>query len=173
MNTTEDHASGMQRLGRIAQAVAIALSWVAAGAAHAAETAAEPAAATEAPAVVSAAASAAAADRRHDAGGATRLDSRVKLMAKELDLSAAQQAQVKKVLLEQREQVAALWNDASVPAAIRVSRTQAVGDHTADRIRALLTEKQRKKYIQPRQHDAKVGAAAVDVESWMNKGNQK
>lgn len=101
------------------------------------------------------------------------IDRRVMLLTRELGLSATQQAQVKRVLEGQREQVARVWNDTSIPAARRVSATQAVSDRTADRIRALLTEEQRKKYIKPRQRDAAVGAAGADAESWMTAGKRR
>jgi hypothetical protein len=103
---------------------------------------------------------------------ASPLDRRVMLLAKELRLDANQQAQVKKVLERQREEVARVWNDSSIPPARRVSATQAIGDRTADRIRALLSDDQRKKYIQPRQRDAAVGTAGGNVESWMNAGKR-
>jgi hypothetical protein len=80
---------------------------------------------------------------------------------------------VKKVLQRQREDVARVWNDSSIPPARRVSATQAIGDRSADQIRALLSEEQRKKYIKPRERDVAVGTAGGDVESWMNAGKRK
>ena len=67
----------------------------------------------------------------------------------------------------QRAEVAKVWSDASVPSAIRVGATQAIGDRTAERIRTLLNDEQRRKYIQPRQHEVPVGAAGGDVQKWM------
>lgn len=96
------------------------------------------------------------------------VDRRVNLLARELDLSATQQAQVKKVLEGQREQVSRVWEDNSIPAARRVSATQVISDRTADQIRSLLSDEQRKKYIQPRKREVAVGTAGGDVESWMN-----
>src|SRR5438132_5993441 len=104
---------------------------------------------------------------------ASPLDRRVMLLARELGLDATQRTQVKKVLEGQRADVARVWNDPSIPAARRVSATQAIGDRTADRIRALLNDEQRKKYIKPRQRAAAVGTAGGDVESWMNAGKRK
>jgi len=101
------------------------------------------------------------------------LDRRVALLGQELKLDDGQRAKVKLLLQSQSAQVSHVWDDASIPSALRVKSTQTIGERTADQIRALLSDEQRKKYIQPRQHDAKVGAAAVDVESWMNKGNAK
>jgi hypothetical protein len=104
---------------------------------------------------------------------ASPLDRRVALLAKELGLSATQQAQVRKALESQREQVARVWNDESIPAARRVSATQAISDRTADQIRALLTDEQRKKYIKPRQREAAVGVGRPEVQDWMNAANRK
>jgi len=101
------------------------------------------------------------------------LDRRVNLLAKELGLDATQKARVKKVLERQREQIARVWNDSSIPPARRVSATQAIGDQTADRIRALLNEEQRKKYIQPRKRDVAAGTPGADVEAWMNAAKRK
>ena len=106
-------------------------------------------------------------------GRVSPLDRRVTLLTKELGLDATQQARVKKVLEGQREQVARVWSDTSLPAARRVSATQAIADRTADRIRALLNDEQRKKYIQPRRRDAPVGTAGGDAEAWMKSGKGK
>jgi len=95
------------------------------------------------------------------------VDDRVALMARELDLSPDQQAQVKKLLLDQREQVLALWNDTTVPPALRVHRTQVITDHTAEQIRALLNDAQREKYIKPRVRETTVGSAGASLEAWM------
>jgi hypothetical protein len=95
------------------------------------------------------------------------------LLTRELGLSATQQAQVKKVLERQREDVTRVWNDSSIPAARRVSATQGIGDRTADRIRALLNEEQRQKYMKPRQREVAVGTAGGDAESWMGARRRK
>ncbi len=96
------------------------------------------------------------------------LASRVQLMTKELDLDVRQQTELKTILEAQRSEVARVWSDPSVPSAVRVGATQAIGERTADRIRAMLSDEQRKKYIQPRQHEAPVGAPGGDVQTWMS-----
>lgn len=95
------------------------------------------------------------------------LEDRVQLMAKELDLDAAQQLQLKGILLNQRAEVLDVWNNSSVPAALRVSATQAISEKTADRIRAMLTDAQRAKYIKSRPHDTPAGAPGNDLQKWM------
>jgi hypothetical protein len=168
------------KVSGLALRLAMALAMVGAGLgpAHAATDPTEPAGAAEAAGAARAVDdSEAAAPVPPDMGRQRKrgspLDRRVMLLAKELGLDATQQAQVKKVLEGQREQVARVWKDSSIPAAVRVSATQAIGDRTADRIRALLNDEQRTKYIKPRQRDAAVGTAGGDVESWMNAGKRK
>ena len=177
------------KVGRLALRLAMALAMVGAGLgpAHAATDptdATEPAGAAQAAGATEAAGATRAVDDSEAAAPvpqdtarrrkrASPLDRRVMLLARELGLDATQQAQVKKVLEAQREQVARLWNDKSIPAARRVSATQAIGDRTADRIRALLNDEQRKRYIKPRHRDVAVGTAGGDVESWMNAGKRK
>ena len=102
------------------------------------------------------------------------LEDRVRVLAKALDLDAKQQSELRKVLEDQREQVRKVWSDTSVPAAYRVSATEAIGDRTADRIRALLNEEQRKRYKPPRvSRDALAGSTPPDVEAWMAGGKAR
>jgi len=112
-----------------------------------------------------------------DAGARRRrfsaLDRRVMLLTRELGLTANQQGQVRKALESQREQVARVWSDTSVAPARRVGATQAIADRTAERIRALLTEEQRKKYLQPRKREAAVGASGARAEAWMTAGRRR
>jgi Spy/CpxP family protein refolding chaperone len=103
---------------------------------------------------------------RHQAHG---LEDRVKILSKALDLDAGQQLDLKKILEGQREQVMKAWSDPSVAPAYRVLATQAIGDRTADQIRALLNDEQRKKYGAPRQA-REAGGAGPGVEDWMKRG---
>ena len=91
------------------------------------------------------------------------------MLSKALDLDAKQQSELRKVLEDQREQVSRVWNDTSVPAAYRVSATQAITDKTADQIRALLREEQKKRYNPPKlPREAAPGSPRPSVEAWMN-----
>ena len=100
-------------------------------------------------------------------GMAEALDKRVQLLAAELNLDAPQQAAVRSLLLQQREQTLKVWNDQTVPAAVRIKSTQGVSDRTAEQIRALLNDAQRSRYTQPRNRDAEQHFASEDLESWM------
>jgi len=95
------------------------------------------------------------------------LEERVRVLSKALDLDEKQRLEVGQVLEAQRDQVGRLWGDASMPAAYRISATQAISDKTADRIRALLNDEQKRKYNAPRRRTPSGEAAPQDVEAWM------
>jgi hypothetical protein len=102
------------------------------------------------------------------------LAQRVTLLSAELGLSAQQQAQVRRILEDQREQVMRVWNDSSLAAANRVSATRTIGDRTADRIRAILTEEQKAKYHHARKpRGAEENSASPSVEEWMKAAAEK
>lgn len=92
------------------------------------------------------------------------------MLAKALDLDARQRSELRKVLEDQREQVSRAWSDTSVPAPYRVLSTQVITDRTADRIRALLNDEQRKRYNPPRRPYETPGSARPSVDAWMNRG---
>ena len=98
---------------------------------------------------------------------ASVLDGRVQLMTRELGLDPSQQVQLRAILQLQRQEVARVWSDPSAPAALRIAATQSIGEKTADRIRAILTDEQREKYMKSHQHDAPVGTPGGDVQTWM------
>jgi hypothetical protein len=98
----------------------------------------------------------------------------MRLLTAELGLDAQQQSDVRRLLLEQREQVSKIWSDTSIPPAYRVNATRAIGDKTADRIRALLTEEQKAKYIAPRKpHEPQASDAKRSVQDWMNAASKQ
>ena len=104
------------------------------------------------------------------------LEERVRALTQALDLDAVQQSELRKVLESQREQVARIWADSSVAPGYRIIATQAISDKTADRIRGLLNDEQRKRFNPPKPpHDAASGAARPNVEDWINppKAQQK
>ncbi len=101
------------------------------------------------------------------------LDERVTAMAIALDLDGEQRSQLRRVLERQRARIAGLWNDTTIPAARRISATQAISELTADRIRALLNDAQKKRYDAPR-HARSAAPSPGDrsVEDWMNVGRE-
>jgi hypothetical protein len=95
------------------------------------------------------------------------LDRRIALLARELDLDAAQKLKVRSLLEGQREQIVRAWQDESVPGALRVARTQAISERTEDGIRALLTDAQRQKYVKPRT-DRAIGGTPDDLANYVD-----
>jgi hypothetical protein len=89
-------------------------------------------------------------------------------LTKELGLDAKQQAAVRKVLLGQREQMRRIWNDGSLSASDRMTSTRSVAMRTAEQIRSLLNEEQRKRYAPPPQHDPGHAIGNANVEDWMD-----
>ena len=74
------------------------------------------------------------------------LERRVRALTQLLELDAAQQVELRSLLLRQRAEVTRIWNDPKLMPAERGPATRAAADRTADGIRAMLTEEQRKKY---------------------------
>jgi hypothetical protein len=98
------------------------------------------------------------------------LDERIKFLTRTLDLDPRQQAELRKVLVAQREEILEVWADESAPAAVRVKVTELIGQRTGDRIRALLNDQQRARYNPPRTpSQAAPGSARPGVEAWMNR----
>jgi hypothetical protein len=96
------------------------------------------------------------------------LEERVHELTQALELDVAQQQALRKVLTDQREQTLRVWNDSSsVPAAFRIAALKAITDHTADQIRALLNDEQRKKYNPPRR-PSQDAEPRPDVGAWMD-----
>jgi len=142
---------GARQPARLALAAALLMACAWGGGAAATEVEASAAAAHPAP-------------RRSTGSG---LEARVRLLTGKLGLDVRQQEALRQVLLEQREEVLAVWADESRPAAARVQATEAVGERTADRIRALLNESQRARYNRPRSKEAAPASPRPSVETWM------
>jgi hypothetical protein len=96
------------------------------------------------------------------------LDQRIHLLSVELGLDDTQQAGVREALITQRQQTLKVWQDTSIPAPLRIKVTQDIGMRTADRIRALLTDAQREKYIKPRPGEPDK-AHGDDAETWIGR----
>lgn len=102
------------------------------------------------------------------------LDGRVSALSKALDLDTRQRAELRKILENQREAVRTIWSDRSLLDAERVPATRAVEDRTADQIRAILTEEQKKKYNPPKPAPAPAPRSAPpDVAAWMEAARPK
>jgi hypothetical protein len=96
------------------------------------------------------------------------LDDRVKVFAKALDLDAAQQSQLRKILLGQRDAVRRVWTDKSLSSAERAPATRAASERTGDEIRAILNDEQRKKYNSASPAAAPDKGDERSVEQWLD-----
>ncbi len=101
-------------------------------------------------------------------GEGEALEARVSQLAGALGLDSAQQAGLREALEEQRSRVERIWSDPSVPSRIRIAETRAVSRQTADRIRAMLNEEQRRKFDPPPPEGASGTTGDAHVEEWMS-----
>lgn len=118
--------------------------------------------------VQAAAASAALAIESHapaHTAVAGTLDHRVAVLTKALDLDARQQAELRRIFAHQRESVRKIWRDPDLLAAERAPATRAVEERTADEIRLILNDAQKKRYNPPKPQAAP--SAPPDVAAWM------
>jgi hypothetical protein len=95
------------------------------------------------------------------------IDGRVQLLARELDLDAGQQIGVRKILERQRADVSQVWSNEAMPAQLRVASTRAIGERTADNIRAILNDKQRARYNKA-QPAAATAKSTPSGDAWSN-----
>jgi hypothetical protein len=100
------------------------------------------------------------------------LDHRVSVLTKALNLDARQQAELQRILAEQRQSVRKIWSDQALLPAERVPATRAVGDRTANQIRAILNDEQKKKYSPPKPPPA-ADTKPPDVSAWMDATRHK
>ncbi|MBS0579496.1 MAG: hypothetical protein JSR36_09550 [Proteobacteria bacterium] len=103
------------------------------------------------------------------ARGASSLEQRVAYYTRNLHLDERQQAQLRELLVEQRERVQQLWADPKLDSAQRIHATRALEDATSDQIRNMLNDEQRRQYNPPRPPPApKPLETQASVEEWMN-----
>lgn len=87
-------------------------------------------------------------NRRPKAPGG--VDGQLRRLAADLNLDSGQQQKIRPILLAQREQLQRLQRDSGLATAERQKRILALGDRSAEQIRAQLTDAQRAQYIKPR-----------------------
>jgi Mn-dependent DtxR family transcriptional regulator len=90
-----------------------------------------------------------------------------------LKLDEAQQAEVRRALQAQREAMHRLMRAPADPAVPRVAAIHAIADRTAERIRAVLNDEQKKLYGQPLPQGFAAGEGKPGVEEWLNALRQK
>ena len=102
----------------------------------------------------------------HPPAGGT-LDHRLKVLAKALDLDAHQRDELREILESQRQAVAKIWSDPALLSAERVPATRAVEERTAEQIRAILNDEQKKLYNPPKPQGTQT--PPPNVEAWMER----
>lgn len=80
----------------------------------------------------------------------TGVEAQLRRLAADLKLDAAQQAKIRPILVARSEEMQRLQHDTRLTPAERRQRALAIGDRSADQIRAQLTDAQRAQYIRPR-----------------------
>lgn len=73
------------------------------------------------------------------------LDDKIAVLSKNLELTEAQRASLKKIM-ERRQQETLRLRDADVPGNVRIDQFRLLQEKTITQIRAILTDEQRKKY---------------------------
>jgi hypothetical protein len=68
------------------------------------------------------------------------------VLAKSLDLNESQQTAVKKILERRQQETLRIRTDPTITGSTRMEQFRMLQDHTAEQIRAVLTEEQKKKY---------------------------
>lgn len=95
------------------------------------------------------------------------IDESVRRLTRGLDLSAAQQTSLREILLDQQGEILRLRAQGAEPMTDRVAMRLAIVDRTKVRIRAMLTDEQREKYLTdvPREQTA---VAQADLKHWID-----
>jgi len=96
------------------------------------------------------------------------LDERVAALGKSLGLDAGQKAEVRKILLVQRDQLRQVWSDPARSSADRIGASQSINKRTEDQIRLVLNDEQRKQYIVPKPTGAAGEHPEHGLDYWMD-----
>ncbi len=94
-------------------------------------------------------------------------DHRFELLARYLDLNAAQKNALKSILFQRQHQIFNLRHAPSMGDGLQMDRYRAIEDETAHRIRAILTEEQRRRYDPLGLLESSAANQNVNVEDWL------
>jgi hypothetical protein len=98
------------------------------------------------------------------------LQHRADVLSKALQLNAPQRVQLLTILESQRQAVSKIWSDPAMLPAERTPATRALQERTANQIRAILSEEQKKLYNPPKPQGGET--PPPNVEEWMRKQTQ-
>ncbi|MBZ5569656.1 MAG: hypothetical protein LAN64_17655 [Acidobacteriia bacterium] len=91
----------------------------------------------------------------------------MKALAKNLDLSEAQQAAVKKILEQRQQETMRLRLDSSISGSARIQQFRALQDSTVQKIRTVLNKEQREKYDPLAARRVQPAPDQRSVEDWL------
>jgi hypothetical protein len=93
------------------------------------------------------------------------LELSVQRLSTGLHLTQQQQEQLRVLLEQQHDRIGHVWSDPELSAAERIATTRQISHRTADAIRALLDDTQRKLYNAPSRDKTPMAARTID--EWM------
>lgn len=95
------------------------------------------------------------------------LDERVEHLARYLDLNEDQRSALKKILLENQQEIFKMRHAPSSAEGLQMDRFRAIEDKTVEKIRATLTDEQRKKYQPLGVRNPAPASQNVSVDDWL------
>jgi hypothetical protein len=95
------------------------------------------------------------------------LDGRIELLARYLDLSDEQKSTLKKILLENQQEILKMRHSPSAAEGLQMDRFRAIQDKTVEKIRAMLNEEQRKKYEPLSSRNSASAPQNASVDDWL------
>jgi len=101
---------------------------------------------------------------RHKGQG---MDERVEQLARYLDLNEGQRSALKSILLENQQEILKMRRAPSQGEELQIDRFRIIEDKTVEKIRAMLTEEQRKRYDPLGVRNSNSAAQNVSVEDWL------
>jgi hypothetical protein len=103
---------------------------------------------------------------QHVARKRPTVDDRVKILAKNLDLNESQETAVKRILERRQQETLRIRRDPTIAGGARIEQFRMLQDRTAEEIRAVLNDEQKKKY-DPFAARRIPQAEGRSVEDWM------
>jgi len=95
------------------------------------------------------------------------LEERVELLSRYLGLSEGQRSAIKNILLERQQEFFKIRHAPSPGGGLQMDRFRAIEDRTMEKIRAMLTEEQRKKYDPLSMRNSNSASQNVSIENWL------
>jgi phage shock protein A len=85
-----------------------------------------------------------------------------------LQLTDPQRAELARILASQHEEIRKLWREKKVPPEYRVSAMRAINDKTEERIRELLNDEQKTKYIASHPRESSQPSQESTLDYWLH-----